>query len=231
MRRNTLNNSITAATLSLALAAAAGAQELVKSDEHRLQQDSQAFFMMAPSYGKLTFTATGAASDLVVIRLADGSVFATATMEQLVKGITGDNKVPEGKEEEGVKPEGEDVSGKDVSGKDASGTTEISDTSTQEIPDVIDGEATEETDSSASGNEAKLLEALKPIGDWSAIEVKPSLGTNNPDNNVAWKSLAAPVDLLRADFTLASIPWAFHGGSITIYRGTQELDRDMILLY
>lgn len=224
MRRNTLNISIAATTLTLA--ATAGAQELVKSDEHRLQQASQAYFMMAPSNGKLTFTATGTATDLVVIRLADGSVFATATMEQLLKGITGDNKVPDEKPEEkpgeeGTKPEG----------KDQSASTGISDSSSEQAPDVADGVDIEEGDSSASGNEAKILEAVKPIGDWSAVEVKPSLGTNNPDNNVAWKSLAGPVELLRADFTFASIPWAFHGGSVTIYRGAQELDRDMILLY
>ena len=222
MRRNTLNISIAATTLTLALAATAGAQELVKSDEHRLQQDSQAYFMMAPSNGKLSFTATGTATDLVVIRLADGSVFATATIEQLLKGITGDNKLPEEKPVDGgTKPEG----------KELPSGSEITDTSSQQVPNATDGANTEEGDSSASGNEAKLLEALTPVADWSAVEVKPSIGTNNPDNNVAWKSLVGPVDLLRAEFTFASIPWAFHGGSISIYRGAQELDRDMILLY
>ncbi|MFZ9880319.1 MAG: hypothetical protein ACO3QC_02825 [Phycisphaerales bacterium] len=227
MRKNTLNNSITTLALGLtfglgmAIGQTAAAQELVKSDEHRIAQDSQAYFLMSPANGKLSFQAAGAATDLVVIRLADGTVFATATIEQLLKGITGDHKLPEE-----PKPEGE---GAKPGSKEASAGAESVDSSDQQSPDVADGVITEESDTSASGNEAKLLEAIIPVGDWSAIEAKPVLGTNNPD--VAWKSLAGPVEILRAEFTFASIPWAFHGGSVSIYRGASELDRDMILLY
>ncbi|MCE2880912.1 MAG: hypothetical protein LW636_00940, partial [Planctomycetaceae bacterium] len=129
---------------------------------------SQAYFLMAPANGKLSFQAAGAATDLVVIRLADGTVFATATIEQLLKGITGDHKLPE-------EPK--------LDSKEASAGSESVDSSDRQSPDV------------------------------------------------AWKSLAGRVEILRAEFTFASIPWAFHGGSVSIYRGASELDRDMILLY
>lgn len=40
--------------------------------------------------GKLYFAATGEASDVVIVRLGDGSVFAAGTMQQLAAGVTRD---------------------------------------------------------------------------------------------------------------------------------------------
>ncbi|MFZ9916415.1 MAG: hypothetical protein ACO3IB_13940, partial [Phycisphaerales bacterium] len=74
------------------------------------------------------------------------------------------------------------------------------------------------------------IELTKPVYDGSAVELGP-IADSDEDNLVEARSLTAPFELLRAQFTFASIPWAFHGGSVSIYRGVTELDRDTILLY
>lgn len=196
---STIVRALRGALAGVAMLAAGSAMgaEPTSAGERGIAQDSQAYFLLGAANGKLSFTATGVATDLVVIRLADGSVFATATIEQLLKGITGDHTLPEqGKPEGGEKPESE--------GKE---------------PEIAPKQA------ELSGPSP----LTKPEFDGLAVEVKPDGKIVDEYPNVA-KAVPAPTESLRAQFTFASIPWIFHGGSVSIYRGATEIDRDLILL-
>jgi hypothetical protein len=76
-----MNRMILTALLALPLAAAAHAQESV------VQGAARADVIDGRVGGKLVFTATGTASDVMVLRLGDGSVYAAGTMAQWKAGI------------------------------------------------------------------------------------------------------------------------------------------------
>jgi hypothetical protein len=206
--------------LELALAGAAHAQTGTSAgqaskpaaavDELRIQQPGQhasADALVGLVNGKLGFRAAGAPRDLVVIRLADGSVFATATMEELAMGLVGDHKVP-------VEPGAEIAQKAARAGKGANPTL-----STGKRPVAL--------------AKPKPQGASKP-GSGGVPEIGPETGGPTPhgEGGIAGApEIEQEEQKLVADFIFASIPAAFHGGSVSIYRGAQLIDRDRIILH
>jgi len=192
MRQN-LNNLMIAPTClcALALATAAGAAAY---DERAISQSTQAYLVTGEAGTKVAFRATGAPTDLVVIRLPDGSVFAAATIEELEKGITGgEHKIPSE-----PKPLPKPAPTKSAA-TDGDGTE----------PDLGDAGAIDDASTAVSSGKVS-----DPIGMDDDTLAKALIG----DTRETW-------------FVFASLPWAFHGGSVSIYRGAELLDRDMILLH
>lgn len=198
MRQN-LNNLMIAGTLALATAAGAAAY-----DERAISQSTQAYLVTGEAGTKVAFRATGSPSDLVVIRLPDGSVFAAATIEELEKGITGgEHKIPSE-----PKPLPKPGPAKSAA-TDGDGTE----------PDLGDAGAIE--DDSTAVSSGKVSDPIEMDDDTLAKDAGAVLAPS--------KTLIG--DTRETWFAFASLPWAFHGGSVSIYRGAELLDRDMILLY
>lgn len=202
MRQN-LNNLMIAPTCIcvLALATAAGAAAY---DERAISQSTQAYLVTGEAGTKVAFRATGSPSDLVVIRLPDGSVFAAATIEELEKGITGgEHKIPSE-----PKPLPKPGPAKSAA-TDGDGTE----------PDLGDAGAID--DASTAVSSGKVSDPIEMDDDTLAKDAGAVLAPSKTlidDTRETW-------------FAFASLPWAFHGGSVSIYRGAELLDRDMILLY
>lgn len=198
MRQNTLNTTLAG---MIALACAAGAAAY---DERAISQSTQAMMVAGAAGGKLAFRASGAPTDLVVIRLADGSVFAAATLEQLAKGLTGtDHKIPE--DPRPIEP-----------AKSAEEDGKETQPGLGEEGEVLD-------DGAIAVSSGKTSEPTE-------IEVDDGTLSKEDDTAVSQKTLVEE-KAMEAWFTFASIPWAFHGGSVSVYRGEALLDRDMILLH
>lgn len=229
MRQN-LNNLMIAGALALATAAGAAAY-----DERAISQSTQAYLVTGAAGTKVAFRATGAPTDLVVIRLPDGSVFAAATLEQLKKGITGgEHKIPED-------PRPLDPSSP-IQQK-AMTSTSTGETPTCERCEAIrrerealrsaswqDGKETE-----PSLGEGEVLEdgmtAVSSGKTPDPTEIELDDAVLSKEDDAAPKSLLEEPKSMEAWFTFASIPSAFHGGWVSIYRGSELLDRDMFLLY
>lgn len=219
---------VLAATLATALAAnllasnaalaqtgssSGGGKPAPAVDERRIIQPDQhasADMIIARVNGKAGFRAAGAPRDLVVIRLGDGSVFATATMEELSMGLVGDHKVP--------------------ADAHSAGTTAAK-SSKSDKPSLGAGKGKRPIASAKPKPQGQS--ASKP-GSSGIPEIQIPDGGPTPfgEGGIAAAPEASPEEhKIVADFVFASIPAIFHKGSVSIYRGEQLVDRDLIVLH
>lgn len=235
-----MNRMILTALLALPLAAAAHAQESV------LHGAARADVIDGRVGGKLVFTATGTASDVMVIRLGDGSVYAAGTMAQwkagVARGLNAETVAAEdpnafraARAEKPKKP----LAAKPLAGKPA-------------ILAPIDliKQNTAFKSAPASGKvdvgTAELEKPMKPIAQvdakqQDAIAFNVIHGGNDVVNDVPNATDTDPdlgggdvwnedVQIINLQITIPGASAALGRGSVTVYRGSSIRDLDRINL-